>query len=1255
MANQAIRLAVGGDVQSENGTYLQRPADSQLFQACLNSEFAYVLACRQIGKSSLKNAVAARLIEQGIKVSRIDLNSIGQNVSAEEWYFSILDRISSDLEIDVDLTAWWEAQPRLRAYTQRFLRFLDEVALTKINSPIVIFIDEIDLTLSLPFTDDFFAAIRVVHNDRSQYPAYRRMTFVLLGLAMPDELIKDRKRTPFNIGYAIPMRDFMLEECAPLQLAIESKHPGQGETYFQRIFGWTNGHPYLTQRLCAEVIATSPSDNANLIDTLVYRVFLNQGQPPENNLRYIQDRVLGDRLKREMLQIYERILAGKLVLDDRKSQSISRLKLYGLVVSLDNRLFARNRIYQGFFNLAWAKANVPRQVAPGVQAAGRRIAIISMEISAFLAGYKWRYLEYLGYLFRRFDTRGLTAQGAFSIDLDKVYIELMLRPLNTLSRDGENSRSIWEFLGDKTGAGQRLVIVGSPGSGKTTLLKHIALVLASRVKRKSNVNFPARLPIFLTLREHARAVRDNPNLLLSDVVENSLARMDRSAPRGWFQLQLQRGHCIILMDGLDEVADPLAREQLVEWVQYQMIAYPKNFFIISSRPYGFRNNPLLGVKVLQIEPFTRDQVQRFIYDWYLANKVVESQRFDRGVEMLANESAEDLLRRMSMNSALAALAVNPLLIVMIATVYSYKAVLPGRRVDLYRDILNVLLERRSMVWRTFDLNASQTFKVLQVLAYHMMVQRLRAISREDALHVIRGELEATGSRMGGEVFLDSVEELSGILFEGELLQFYFAHLTFQEYLASVYIVENESLYGKLVGAIQDSWWSETIRLVVAQTDATRIITACLEDDPPVLSTMSLAIDCVNEALKISPSVRHRFTMLIDESIESNDPMQRALVAEARLSSRTRWMESLTTTINIDYDLVSNVEYQLFLDEMRSRGEYVYPDHWTDTRFSAGQGRVPVLGVRSKDALLFCNWLTLRDLWHATYRIPTLQEALVSEIHDANRNTYWVLSGENVLLYSKNSIASGLSISQGTVTKQIEDDLNRLGSLLDGMRRHAKARPTTIELLERQPAPLSRSAVTKDSILHGYTEEVEIRNAFLWEYYGTLSGELNLELSKIIQAANLLFLKKEGDKGRSTAWLPSRASVLLDKFDLENTCVTLATILNDKSLRRVPDEFSDPIADCLSRALELLQLRQWAGITISADRDLKNAYDLVRWYARLCAVSYSVSIAKNMTVNSAQQEVALACENLIVNLVFLEERIRGKEKAIEGVRLVKVVS
>src|SRR5262249_28107127 len=139
---------------------------------------------------------------------------------------------------------------------------------------------------SLPFrTDEFFAAIRECYNRRVDDPEFARLTFCLLGVATPSDLIQDARTTPFNIGRRIELTDFTEAEAAPLAAGLgvqafrrsgiwakqvqdepdlagpERPNARTPERLLRRILHWTGGHPYLTQRLCQAVAAETTGPN----------------------------------------------------------------------------------------------------------------------------------------------------------------------------------------------------------------------------------------------------------------------------------------------------------------------------------------------------------------------------------------------------------------------------------------------------------------------------------------------------------------------------------------------------------------------------------------------------------------------------------------------------------------------------------------------------------------------------------------------------------------------------------------------------------------------------------------------------------------------------------------------------------------------------------------------------------------------------------------------------------------------------------
>jgi hypothetical protein len=463
-----------------------------------------------------------------------------------------------------------------------------------------------------------------------------------------------------------------------------------------------------------------------------------------------------------------------------------------------------------------------------------------------------------------------------------------------------------------------------------------------------------------------------------------------SIPGSWFGRQLRLGRCLVMLDGLDEIADPEARKQVVQWVEAQKLSYPKTRFIVTSRPFGYRGNPLSGVTVLEVRPFGKGQIERFVSNWYLANEVMSSQQRDRGVEIKAEEGAEDLRRRIWSTPSLSDLAVNPLLLTMIATVHRYRSSLPGRRVELYAEICEVFLGKRQAARGIEDdLTPAQKKSVLQPLAYRTMCDRRREIPLGEVEGIIKEPLARVDpSRTTGQ-FLRDVETRSGLLLQRESGVYGFAHKTFQEYLAAEYAKE-KGLETFLVGQVDEDWWHETIRLYAAQADASGIVSACLEENPPTVAAFTLAIECMEEARDVAPEVRARFERVLETSAEDEDSERREIVAEALLTRRLRHMVRLHEDQYADHGLITHAEYQLFLDEQRAQENYYQPDHWVDIQFPRGEGTAPVVGVRYSDAHAFCEWLTEREaeVWH--YRIPREGELDAATIAGSGAK-YWVSS------------------------------------------------------------------------------------------------------------------------------------------------------------------------------------------------------------------------------------------------------------------------
>jgi len=372
-------FVAGGTLRLDAPSYVKRREDDELLDLALTGEFCYVLTPRQMGKSSLMVQAVRRLQERGVRTAIIDLTSIGTDASVEQWYLGLITRLTSQLRLRVDPEAWWVARASL-GVVQRFTDFLHDVVFVEIGGPVVVFIDEIDTTLNLGFSDDFFAAIRSTYNARASDPAYNRLTFVLLGVAAPADLIKDPNRTPFNIGYRVDLHEFSQEDAGILQQGLEAVFPKQGQTIFARIYHWTNGHPYLTQKLC---LAATEAGNGRWtderVDGLVERLFLAKEARKEGNLQFVRSKILDHPQGRQLLALYHKVYRGREIRENERSPVQNQLKLSGLVRAEEGTLRVRNEIYRQVFNLDWIKDNTPVDWT-------RRIAGILALLVVFLGG-----------------------------------------------------------------------------------------------------------------------------------------------------------------------------------------------------------------------------------------------------------------------------------------------------------------------------------------------------------------------------------------------------------------------------------------------------------------------------------------------------------------------------------------------------------------------------------------------------------------------------------------------------------------------------------------------------------------------------------------------------------------------------------------------------------------------------------------------------------------------------------------------------
>lgn len=643
------------------------------------------------------------------------------------------------------------------------------------------------------------------------------------------------------------------------------------------------------------------------------------------------------------------------------------------------------------------------------------------------------YIEHILNTHVTLNLRGIRSNQPINVEIESIYISLFIeeqaikfqKDRRTKVAEEPRLASVNEALQN----GRRLVILGGPGSGKTTCLSYLALTFARAIKIGSNEIIHERLgirnetllPIFLPLREFGRFVRSrsveervgpNPALLL-DYLSRYFERWRLRLPSDFFERQLEQGRCILLLDGLDEVADLDERILVSEAVSAFIHRYSKNRFVVTSRVRGYEGAARLGSEFhhCTISDLQWNDVETFVKKWSLA---VESSQVQGDItpslRIEAERKATELLAAISSNPRIRQLAVNPLLLTVIALVHRYRATLPQRRAELYEECTEVLLgywergksgeaakELAEYAGEEMAMDAGEKRSFLEPIALWLHENEKQEASEPEmvvqvAQQFINIGLGETVAQKRGRDFLRAVTLRSGLLQEVEQGIYRFSHLTFQEYLAARIMAGRLDFVNNTLRYLDEAWWKEVILLEAGHLSTTggrdranqlirAIFETSIEGRQP--ERLILTAQCLADIGKFRvdgelwDKVTQTLLQLIEQSNQAlsltlrvawgnvlgdlGDPRPGAIVeipAGPFLMGINQFgpdeqpqRQVQLPVFMIDRYPVTNDEYKRFVEETGHR----LPKHWEGGTFPPGKANHPVVNVSWHDATAYSKW------------------------------------------------------------------------------------------------------------------------------------------------------------------------------------------------------------------------------------------------------------------------------------------------------------
>ena len=509
------------------------------------------------------------------------------------------------------------------------------------------------------------------------------------------------------------------------------------------------------------------------------------------------------------------------------------------------------------------------------------------------------------------------------MELDDIFVPLAINKqqkivpniLEDTIDESENTFKSIEILNHRA-----LVILGDPGSGKSTLQKYLATQIIDL--RKSDHILKNIIPVFLRLADYSDFFKKHKKSLYEFITNHFDIQYQHI-----YRESFEYSNMLILMDGLDEIAETPLRLKVTEQVMDLIARYPNNRYIVTSRIVGYQESKLGGAFVhYKLMPFRKEEIQLFSNQWYKSIASHTDKNFKH-----AEQQSENLYNSIFRNPSVLKLATNPLLMTIISMIHYQGKKLPSKRVELYEISTETFLEHWVQLRITDEKqlkDKSEIIEILAPIAFEIHRTKSNALIEEAEFKQeflkyfqdIHTNASLPEAKQTCNEFIQFLRQQTGFFYEKGVdddgNRFYgFMHLTFEEYLAAIEFVSkwNEKDI-ELKDYIFQPRWTEIIRLAASQ------IRLSFKGKAGRTQTSNFIQDLLDVKDNFKDSFRplQLATLIISDDVSVNDNLQNIIFNELlNVLSNTEYNSLINSISKLFSELFLSDKHAYFIEGIRN--------------------------------------------------------------------------------------------------------------------------------------------------------------------------------------------------------------------------------------------------------------------------------------------------------------------------------------------------